>query len=93
MWAFASGLTLRLKLYALVALGAISAIGYFWLRWRIAASKAASATAQAERLEATHNLERDIALRREKLAERQAKLRAEIAERDNRDFFDGGWGP
>ena len=84
-----AGLSLRFKLWGVALLGVATTVLYLYARWRIAAS----ATAQAERLEATHNLERDIALRREKLAEQQAKLRAEIAERGGRDFFDGGWGP
>lgn len=93
MTGWLAGLSLRLKLWGVLALSVLTTIGYLWLRWRIAASRAASATAKAERLEATHNLERDIALRREKLTERQRKLREEIAKRSGRDFFDGGWGP
>lgn len=93
MLAWIATIGLRAKVLGLAALAVLALVGSLWARMRIASARAAKWKSQAERLEATHNLERDIALRREKLAERQMKLRAEIAEREGRDFFDGGWGP
>ena len=87
-----TALWLRWKLVLLAVGGALATIGYLYLRWRLAASKAASATAEAERLQAVQALEQRIAERRATLAERQSKIRAQIND-DNRDWFSGGWGP
>ena len=87
-----TALWLRWKLVLLEVGGALATIGYLYLRWRLAASKAASATAEAERLQAVQALEQRIAERRASLAERQAKVRSQIRDED-RDWFSGGWGP
>ena len=94
MIAWLAGFPLRLKLIGIAIAGLLASLGYFWLRWRIAASKAASATQKAEALEAARKAEQRIAERRAELRERQRLVREELAARTMRDGLDGqGWGP
>jgi hypothetical protein len=89
-----TGLSLRLKLYGLAALSVLVVVSGLWARMRIASARAAKWKSQAEALEATHTLQRDVAISRQRLREQQAKVRAEIAGRTERDAFeDQGWGP
>ena len=88
------GLSLRLKLIGLAAAGVLLFVGGLWARMRIASARAARFKSKAEALEATHTLQRDVAISRQRLREKQAKVRAEIAGRTERDHFtDQGWGP
>lgn len=84
---------LRMKLWGLIALGVLVLVGGLWARWRIAASRAASATQKAEALEAVRETEARVAKRRLELSLKQRALREEIAARKAMDFFDQGWGP
>lgn len=91
---FWGGMALRVKLYALAAAAALLFVGGLWARMRIASARAARFKSQAEALEATHTLQRDVAISRQRLREKQAKVRAQIAGRAERDAFeDQGWGP
>ena len=87
------GLSLRFKLFAGAVFGVLLVVGYFYARWKIAASKAVSATARANALDATRELEKRIAAQRMQLSLRQRKLREELGQHTQRDYFDGGWGP
>ena len=87
-------LLLRAKLWMVIAAGVAASLGYLWLRWRIAASRAASATAKADALEASREAEKRIASRRLELSLRQRQIREELAARKDRSVFeDQGWGP
>lgn len=89
-----AAIPLRLKLISIAVAGALATIGYLYLRWRIAASKAASATQRAQALEAARKAEQRIAERRAELREKQRLVREELAARQTRDAFqDQGWGP
>lgn len=86
--------TLRLKLIGLAVGGALLTILYFYSRWKIAASAAASAAQKADALEATRELEQRIAERRLELNLRQKAVRDELSKRTTRDALeDQGWGP
>jgi hypothetical protein len=87
-------LPLRAKLVGIALAGVLATVGYLWLRWRIAASKAASATAKADALEAARKAQIRIAERRAELRERQRLVREQIEASKVRDGLDGqGWGP
>jgi hypothetical protein len=87
-------LPLRAKLIGIAVAGVLATIGYLWLRWRIAASRAASATAKADALEAARKAEIRIAERRAELRERHRLIREQIEASKIRDGLDGqGWGP
>ena len=87
-------LPLRLKLWGLAVGGVLLTILYFYGRWRIAASAAASAARKADALEATRELEQRIAERRAELSVQQRTVRDELSKRTTRDAFeDQGWGP
>jgi hypothetical protein len=94
MIAWLSLLPLRAKLIGIAVAGALATIGYLWLRWRISASKAASATAKAAALEAARKAEIRIAERRAELREKHRLIREQIEASKVRDGLDGqGWGP
>jgi uncharacterized ion transporter superfamily protein YfcC len=89
-WALSlwTGLGLRVKLWA-IAIGSVAvAFGYLYLRWKLAASRAATAEQKAEKLEQTRKLEQRIAAARAKTREQQDKLRAQIRSRKDRDYFE-----
>ncbi len=87
-------LPLRLKLIGIAVAGALATIGYLWLRWRIAAGKAASATQKAAALEAARRAEIRIVERRAELREKHRLIREQIEASKVRDGLDGqGWGP
>jgi hypothetical protein len=77
-----------LKLYALAGVTIFSALGYLWLRWKLATKRAATAEEKAQKLEQTRALEQRIAAARAKTREKQDKLRAEIRSRKDRDYFE-----
>lgn len=89
-WALSliSGLSLRAKLIALSALTLIGALGYLWLRWKLASRRAATAEQKADKLEQTRKLEQRIAAARAKTRAQQEKLRAEIKARGKNDYFE-----
>ena len=93
MIAWLTTLGLRAKLIGLAIGGVLLSIGYLYVRWKIAAKRATTATAKAERLEETHEAEVKIEAKRDQLAEKQRKVRAEIAKATKRDYFEQGWGP
>jgi hypothetical protein len=49
--AWLSTVPVRLKLYALAGVTIFSALGYLWLRWKLASRRAATAEEKAEKLE------------------------------------------
>ena len=89
-WAlsFFGGLSLRLKLYAAAALAVLAAIGFFYLRMKLATKRAATAEEKAPKLQQTRALEQRIAASRAKTREKQDKLRAQIRARKERDYFE-----
>lgn len=94
MLAFFATLSLRLKLVAIAVATTAVAIGYFFLRWKLAASKAHTEEDKRKALEAARNTEVKIAAKLSKLHAKQAKIREELATRKDRDAFqDQGWGP
>ena len=94
MIAWLATFSLRAKLIGLAVLAGLLFIGGLYARMKIASARAARFKSQAEALEATHTLQRDVAISRQQLRERQAKARAEIRARAERDHFsDQGWGP
>ncbi len=88
MIAWLSTFPVRLKLYALAGVTIFSALGYLWLRWKLATKRAATAEEKAQKLEQTRALEQRIAAARAKTREKQDKLRAEIRSRKDRDYFE-----
>ena len=94
MLAWFATLGLRLKLVAIAVATTAVAIGYFFLRWKLAASKAHTEEDKRKALEAARNTEVKIAAKLSKLHAKQAKIREELATRKDRDAFqDQGWGP
>ena len=93
MLAWLTLLPLRFKLAGIAVAGVLASLGYLWLRWRIAASRAASATAKASALEAARKAEVRIADRRTELREKARLVREQIEAGKARDYFEGGWGP
>ena len=94
MIAWLTLLPLRAKLIGVAVAGVLASLGYLWLRWRIAASRAASATAKADALEAARKAEIRIAERRSELREKHRLIREQIEASKIRDGLDGqGWGP
>jgi hypothetical protein len=93
MVTFLTLLPLRFKLLAITVAGVLASLGYFWIRYRIAASRAASATAKADALEAARKAEVRIADRRGELREKTRLVREQIEAGKARDYFEGGWGP
>jgi hypothetical protein len=92
--AWLTTLPLRFKLIGIVIAGLLASLGYFWLRWRISASKAANAQAKAAALEAARRAEIRIAERRAELREKHRLIREQIEASKVRDGLDGqGWGP
>ena len=89
-WLFSlvGGLSLRIKLYAVAAGGLALAFGYLWMRWKISASKAATAEQKAAALQANRDLEQRIAASRAKTRAKQDKIRTEILARARRDHFE-----
>ena len=83
------GISLRVRIYAAVAASVLSALGYLLLRWKISAAKASRADERADRLEAARDSEHTIMARQAAARERAAKLRAELAKRKERDYFEG----
>ena len=81
------GLSLRVKLFTLAIGGLLLAFGYLWLRWKLAARKAVTEKERADKLAETRRLEQRIADGQARLKNRQAKVRAEIAARKERDYF------
>ena len=88
MIAWLAGFSLRLKLYAVAAGAVLAALGYLYLRWKIAASRLASVQSRAAALQATRDLEQRIAASRVKTRAKQDKIRTEILERKKRDYFE-----
>ena len=82
------GLSLRTKALALAAFGIAAAIGYLWLRWKLATRKATTQQERADKLEATRVLEQRIAAGQASLKARQAKVREQILSRKERDHFE-----
>ena len=82
------GLSLRTKALALAAFGIAAAIGFLYLRLKIASTRAKTAEQKAAALQATRDLEQRIAKSRAKTRERQDKIRTEILERKKRDYFE-----
>jgi len=82
------GFSLRVKLIGLGLITLLSAIGYLYLRWKISASKAATAEQKAAALQATRDLEQRIAQSRAKTRAQQEKLREQIRARKERDYFE-----
>ena len=94
MIAWIATLGLRFKLYALAAAGVLLVVGGLYVRWRLAAAKAAKEGRRADALNAARSSERRIATKRLELSIKQRQLREELAARKERDAFDGqGWGP
>ena len=93
MVTFLALIPLRFKLLAITVAGVLASLGYLWLRWRIAASRAASATQKADALEAARKAEARIADRRGELREKARLVREQIEAGKVRDYFEGGWGP
>lgn len=94
MLAFFATLGLRLKLVAVAVAITAVAIGYFFLRWKFAASKAHTEKDKRKALEAARGTEVKIAATLSKLQAKQAKIKEELATRKERDAFqDQGWGP
>jgi type VI protein secretion system component VasK len=83
-----TGLGLRARLAAIAVTSAVLALGYLWLRWKLASRRAATAEAKAEALEQTRALEQRIAAARAKTREKQDKLRADIRARGKNDYFE-----
>jgi C4-dicarboxylate-specific signal transduction histidine kinase len=82
------GISLRVKLYAVLAVSVLSTFGYLLARWKISAASADRAKARADRIEAAQDTEHAIMERQAKVRERAAALRAEIERRKTRDFFE-----
>ena len=81
-------------MYALAAAGVLLVVGGLYVRWRLAAAKAAKEGRRADALDAARSSERRIATKRLELSIKQRQLREELAARKERDAFDGqGWGP
>jgi len=80
--------SLRLKLYAVAAGAVLVALGYLYLRWKIAASRLASVQSRADALQATRDLEHRIATSRAKTRAKQDAIRTEILARAKRDYFE-----
>ena len=94
MIAFFATLGLRVKLYALAAAGVLLVVGGLYVRWRLAAAKAAKESRRADALDAARSSERRIATKRLELSIKQRQVREELAARKERDAFDNqGWGP
>ena len=94
MIAFLATLGLRVKLYALAAAGVLLVVGGLYVRWRLAAAKAAKEGRRADALDAARSSERRIANKRLELSIKQRQIREQIAARKERDAFqDQGWGP
>jgi uncharacterized protein HemX len=82
-------LSLRLKLYGIAIAAVLGAIGYLWLRWKLASRKATTMQERAEKLEQTRALEQRIAQSRAKTRAQQEALRSQIRERGGeRDYFE-----
>ena len=89
MFSLLTGLSLRARLIAIACTSAALALGYLWLRWKLAARKAATEKERADKLAETRRLEQRIAAGQAKLKDRQAKVRAEILARSGkRDHFE-----
>jgi len=93
MLAWLTLLPLRFKLAGIAVAGMLAGLGYFWLRWRIAASLLAGATAKAHALQAARESEVRIGNRRTELREKARLVREQIEANKARDYFEGGWGP
>jgi hypothetical protein len=94
MLAWFGTLGLRFKLWGFAAVGVLLLVGGLYTRWRIAASRAASATQKADALEAARKAEIRIAERRSELREKQRMIREQIEASKIRDGLDSqGWGP
>jgi type VI protein secretion system component VasK len=83
-----TGLGLRVRLIAIAVTSVALALGYLWVRWKLASKRAATAEEKAQKLEQTRALEQRIAAARAKTREKQDKLRAEIRSRKDRDYFE-----
>jgi hypothetical protein len=94
MIAFLATLGLRVKLYGLAIAGVLLVVGGLYVRWRLAAAKAAKQERRADALDAARSSERRIATKRLELSIKQRQVREELAARKERDAFDNqGWGP
>lgn len=94
MIAFLTTLSLRFKLIAIAVATTAVAIGYFFVRWKLAAGKARTEEEKRKALEAARNTEVKIAKTLGSLRDRQKKLREQIAASKERDGLDNqGWGP
>ncbi len=89
-WALSlwTGLGLRVRLYALGLIAVLGALGYLYLRWKLASRRAATAEERAAKLQETRALEQRIAASRAKTREKQEKLRAQIKASGKRDYFE-----
>ena len=89
-WALSlwTGLGLRVRLTAIAVTSVALALGYLWVRMRLASKRAATAEQKAEKLEATRKLEQRIAAARAKTREKQDKLREQIRASGKNDYFE-----
>jgi hypothetical protein len=76
------------RLYALGLIAVLGALGYLYLRWKLASRRAATAEERAAKLQETRALEQRIAASRAKTREKQEKLRAQIKASGKRDYFE-----
>jgi hypothetical protein len=85
-----TGLGIRVRLVVLGLAVVLSAIGYLWIRLKLASRRAATAEQKAEKLEQTRALEQRIAAARTKTREKQDKLREQIRARASgrNDYFE-----
>jgi hypothetical protein len=87
--AWLSTVPVRLKLYALAGVTIFSALGYLWLRWKLASRRAATAEEKAEKLEQMRKLEQRIAASRAKTRAQQEAIKIAIRNRSKeRDYFE-----
>lgn len=93
MLAFFSTLSLRVKILAVSVASALLAIGYLYVRWKIASAAAKSEEAKRKSLEAARKTEINLKESRAKLKAKEVKWRDEILARTERDHFESGWGP
>lgn len=86
-------LGLRVKVYLAVAAIGLLTLGFFYVQWKLASSKAKSEEIRRKSLEAAHKTELNISEKISKLRVKEQKWRNEILSRKTRDHFDQGWGP
>jgi predicted Holliday junction resolvase-like endonuclease len=89
-WALSlwTSLGLRVRLTVIACMSVVLALGYLYLRFKIASTRAKTAEQKAEKLEQTRKLEQRIASARAKTRAQQEKLREQIKERKKNDYFE-----